>query len=638
VAYSILQARKAIVYGNKNEIGLTLLRLIRRNKKTLDAQFEAREVEAQVDDDGELLPSETVPSTSEFGLRRNGTDVYVRVRDPLLLRSLQGTGDQHPGPVVKIFATVNRFLAAMSTSFDPGFMFGNFTRDLQAAGINLAGEQGGKLARRVIAATLSGVPVRAAYRGLTGKGKGGEWDQAFEDLQEAGGVTGWYYMRDFEGEMKSLARQMADFSPSNPRKAWLFLRGIGQKIEDVNRAVENGVRLAAFKLAREDGMSTAKAASLAKNLTVNFNRRGEWGQVMNSLYLFYNASVQGSIRLFQAMRYSKVRRIAVGIALSSAILDAVNRAVGDDDEDGISFYDKIPEWVKSRNLIIMIPDSGGKYAKIPLPYGYSIFHAIGQVMSSVKAGAMDVGDGVSSIVSSIWESFYPLGGESSFAQSVMPTLADPIIQIASNQTFYGAPIRPTPFGDPAPPRSQRYWSTINPNLRDFSAWINRVTGGDEVEPGAVDVSPEDIEHGLGFVLGGVGRQASRAWDIGAKLSEGETIPLRGIPIMRRFVGAPDERFNRERYIEQRNDVRRAEKQMKEYAGEPDRLRSIREDKATLLRLGPAAKKTESRLRKLRKTRRLAIDAENRAAVKKIDAQMNAVQAAFSRRYQQVIEQ
>lgn len=627
--YSVLQARRAIVFGNKNQIGLSLLRLIANNKKMLQEQFEARQIEHGEADDGEMIPTKTVPSESEFGLKRNGADVYVRVADRLVLRALKGLGDKHPGPVVKVFASVNRFLSTMSTSLDPGFMFGNFTRDLQAAGINLAGEQSNRLAMRVIGATLSGVAVKAAWRGITGKGGGSEWDQAFADLEAAGGLTGWFYVQDFENEMKSLARDMADFNPSNTRKVGLFLRGVGQKIEDANRAVENGVRLAAFKLAREEGMTTARAASLAKNLTVNFNRRGEWGQVMNALYMFYNASVQGSIRMFQALRHKNVRKIAGGIVLASALLDAMNRALGDDDEDGVAFYDKIPEWVKSRNLIVMIPGSGGDYFKLPLPYGYSAFHAIGQQASSVIVGEKSKGDALAGIVSVAWESFYPLGGESSLAQSVLPTLADPLVQLASNQTFYGSPIRPTPFGSPAPPRSQLYWSSVNPNLRDFAAWVNKVTGGDRIESGAVDMSPEDLEHILGFALGGVGRQGKRAWDFAARLSSGQDSPIRDVPIVRRFYGEADERFNRERYTTQRSAVKRAKDQIKEYADEPLYLSKVRREKAHLLRLVPAMNATEKALRGLRKHERAAKDRGQDARVLMIQKRMAEVRAKFS---------
>ena len=56
------------------------------------------------------------------------------------------------------------------------------------------------------------------------------------------------------------------------------------------------MRLAAYRAAREKGVPVDRAASIAKNVTVNFNRRGTFGPAMNAAYLFYNASMQGSVR------------------------------------------------------------------------------------------------------------------------------------------------------------------------------------------------------------------------------------------------------------------------------------------------------------------------------------------------------
>lgn len=44
-----------------------------------------------------------------------------------------------------------------------------------------------------------------------------------------------------------------------------------------------------------------------------------------------------------------------------------------DDDDGVSKYDKIPDYIKDSNFIIPAPFGDGGYVKIPLPYGYNIF-------------------------------------------------------------------------------------------------------------------------------------------------------------------------------------------------------------------------------------------------------------------------
>ena len=171
--------------------------------------------------------------------------------------------------------------------------------------------------------------------------------------------------------------------------------------------------------------------------------------------------------------------------------------------------------MKDRNLILMLPGTGGDYLRIPLPYGYNVPHAAGQVAGAVVHGGMSLADAASALAAVAWESFYPLGSEASLAQTLSPTIGDPIVQLGENRTFYGAPIRPEPFGSPEEPRSQRYWSSINPSLKALTEWLNELGGGDRVTPGRffTDQSPEDLEHLIEFSFGGVGRQAKRVWDI-----------------------------------------------------------------------------------------------------------------------------
>jgi hypothetical protein len=46
-------------------------------------------------------------------------------------------------------------------------------------------------------------------------------------------------------------------------------------LSDYNTTMENAIRLSAYKAGLDKGMSKEQAASLAKNLTVNFNKKGQ---------------------------------------------------------------------------------------------------------------------------------------------------------------------------------------------------------------------------------------------------------------------------------------------------------------------------------------------------------------------------
>ena len=60
------------------------------------------------------------------------------------------------------------------------------------------------------------------------------------------------------------------------------------------------MRLTAY-IAANRTESAEKAAQLTKNITVNFNKHGEWGQSLNGVYLVFNASVQGTARMFRTV-------------------------------------------------------------------------------------------------------------------------------------------------------------------------------------------------------------------------------------------------------------------------------------------------------------------------------------------------
>ena len=66
--------------------------------------------------------------------------------------------------------------------------------------------------------------------------------------------------------------------------------------------VENGIRVATYKalLDRLGEGGKERAAQAARNVTVNFAKGGEYKTFMNSMYLFYNAALQGSFAMLNA--------------------------------------------------------------------------------------------------------------------------------------------------------------------------------------------------------------------------------------------------------------------------------------------------------------------------------------------------
>jgi len=59
-------------------------------------------------------------------------------------------------------------------------------------------------------------------------------------------------------------------------------------------------------------MTREQAAVMAKNLTVNFNKKGQIAGQAGALYAFFNASVQGVVRMFETLRGPMGKKIIAG--------------------------------------------------------------------------------------------------------------------------------------------------------------------------------------------------------------------------------------------------------------------------------------------------------------------------------------
>ena len=212
-----------------------------------------------------------------------------------------------------------------------------------------------------------------------------------------------------------------------------------------NTVAENAIRVATFKsLAPKIGFE--RAAFAARNVTVDFAKGGEFKPFMNSFYLFYNASLQGSFALINAAtRSSKVRKIWVSTIMAGIIGDQINAAFSEEDEDGDLVYDKAPEYILEHNILLPtfgLGPSERSHISIPLPYGLNIGYNLGRSLSRLMRGGYDIGEAGSSIFMTAADALNPLGGTNNFFNFAAPTVADPFVDLMRNEEeFSGRPHR-----------------------------------------------------------------------------------------------------------------------------------------------------------------------------------------------------
>ncbi|EHK3858690.1 hypothetical protein EH267_004673, partial [Escherichia coli] len=498
---AIQDLSESLIRHRKNEVGNAFLKLVQDNPDkdywqvfTDDRPDTMRVIAERKDQEAGETIREVVErpvamammADRYFTTKKNGKTYYIKLHDPRLMRAMKNMGPETSNAVIRTLGKVNRFLATVNTSYNPEFLVSNFIRDVQTAVMNLKAEQGrsdGKLkgldnlsALAVVKDSRSAMSaVYASLRGKTLTGKGAQWQKVWKEFVEDGGKTGWFNMGDLEGQQKEMDR-LVSLAKGGWRGqsigAWNSFLNL---VEDANGAVENALRLSAYKHARDAGLSRQQAASLAKNMTVNFNRRGEQGALMNSLYMFANASIQGTANLvrtlghlngegplLERLRWKNLnvpQKIALAAVGAGYLLGSLNRSVAGEDDDGVNWYDKVPSHVKERNLVIMKSMFGGKageYWSIPLPYGYNVFFLLGHTAEGVAAGDLTASRAAGNVVGGVLGAFSPIGSETSetlsgaLLKNAAPTILRPFANLAMNENFMGAQIyqENIPFGTP----------------------------------------------------------------------------------------------------------------------------------------------------------------------------------------------
>jgi len=293
------------------------------------------------------------------------------------------------------------------------------------------------------------------------------------------------------------------------------------------------------------------------------------------LYVFYNAGMQGNAAIIQAARSRAVRKAMLAVFGMQVAVEMMNRVMGDDDEDGQSVYSKIPDYVRNNNWVFLLPDFGGDtdasrrlYIKIPLPYGYNVINVAAQVTGAAASqlignrdvDGLDAGVGFTRLLGALIHGFNPLGSDGSLAQFIAPTFMDPLVQSGSNENFSGAPIKPDqmPFGPPKP-ESQLFWKSTPAHIKSIASTLNEVSGGTDIRPGGVDVSPEIIEHYYNFFTGGAGRFFKDMVATPAMIATDQKTELRDYPWIRKFVGQVGDRTDVDNYYKATTDITYAQR-------------------------------------------------------------------------------
>lgn len=513
----------------------------------------------------------------EVRVMKDGEEYVIYVNgDPQLAQAMNNTRahrvrEIQSGKLDRAAAWLGRKMAAAYTSLSPLFIPSNYFRDLTMTLASTAIREDGRynyLLRKNLATSWNlGFMLRdyqnGKLRDKVSNGNATPKEQMFYDFMMNGGETGFVSSLDVEDLKKKFKNDLKDLNrwKANPVKVG---HTIMDGIEFLNRAIEDSNRFAVYMTSIQYGRSIDEAVNDAKDVTLNFNRKGtgEYGwQMIRNLYLFINPAVQSLQTLGALVKHHPFKFTAVTASwlASGVLVPIVNAALmsmlgGDDDKDK---YWQFTKWDRRNNLIMWVPFTH-EYVKTPLAQEFRAFYGVGDMIASKMMGgelaeeswSQYAGDLLGQVVDML--PLDPTGYDGNIAVSLMPNAIRPVFELAFNVDFTGKPLfKETEYNKYDPNFTKAYVGTPDWLVR-ASRMVNSI-GNDypDVQQNSIDAfgdprynlnNPAVVDHVLSSYLGGAYTMGSQVLGVLTKsLNDPKEIKVADIPLFSKFVSNPDDR-------------------------------------------------------------------------------------------------
>ncbi len=490
----------------------------------------------------------------------------------------------------KKITSINRDMAAFFTSKNPAFVVSNLSRDLNMAGASVAINEGkeynaqfianvAKVLRPRLGESSKWVPASKQPTGLMPslmrKWQNGslnlhdETERLFGEFMDEGGETGFVNMLSIDSFKERMQKEIREMNGSSligakakvkecsTRKA---LRLLGETFEFYNRCAEDATRFIVYMTSRQMGKTLEESIADAKDVTLNFNRKGTGGMgnaEVRDLFIFVNPAIQALANMYRMAAHHPLKFGAVTAAFvaGGALMPVINQwllqLLGDDDDK--QAYWNLPPWVRKNNLVFWIPGTKN-FVTIPLAQEFRVFYGVGEMISSaimdhpVDKWGLEVFSSVADLVP-----INPTGNGGNLMVDLAPTMVQPLMQVGENVDFTGKPIwRDNQGNKHAPMYSKAYVSTPTWMVK-LGEGLNDITGGNEGRKGWVERNapvwgdyinnPAVWNHLLQGYFGGMYNTIAKTADVITTTASGELPKIYQTPVINRFLNRPVERDN-----------------------------------------------------------------------------------------------
>lgn len=505
---------------------------------------------------------------------------------------------------MQMIGKLNRQLAANFTTRNPAFVLSNASRDIVFSTSAIWIKEDWKYAKRFDKNVIKNIK---AIVGLMARYKSGKLDirnsrdRYFLEFLENGGETGYTALHNVEEYKKMMDRHIKK-SNGAVGSVSSGIHAIIDAISFMNRCAENVSRFTTYQTSREMGRGISESVRDAKEVTVNFNKKGAGGLgagTFKSLFLFFNAAIQ-SLNNFKGLHdksKSKFYTSIGGFATAGILVPMINNAIiemlvgdGDDDmtdEERVEWmkkkdaYDNLPEWVRRNNFCIWV--GGDRFITIPLPIELRAFYGLGEMWYQMGKGNMNGIDGKVDVkkasldmVNQLTEllPINPLGGNGNGLSVLVPDAGKPLYQAFTNRDFFGKPIyKKNDYNELMPAWTKAFNGTAK-WMVNSAEFLNELSGdGDKYKRGDIDVNPATIEHLFEGYFGGMGKTANQLYKTISMIWDEDERMWRNVPVANRFISGCDNKIEfrkvNEVYYQCIDELKETEQRLRGYENEAE---------------------------------------------------------------------
>ena len=559
--------------------------------------------------------------------------VFVVNGNPRAAQAVNGMTKSERRGNFAYLSSLQHTIAKLATSYNPDFIISNAERDAifsaSAIGIKenpryfgqwIANYVGRGMGRSAASIPLTKLNLFNRYRNNE-LDMSNPTDRYFKEFMENGGETGWVESKNIDKWKKLIKDNVKEIRGQITKEDWQALKNgklsaedmkhklahggkkvldlLPHAVEAMNERAENMARFATYMTSRQMGRTITRSVSDAKEVSVNFNRKGAGYKTrdmykggtkleqMNALVaartaqygqdyiMFYNAGVQGLNNASKLFRDHPVKAstLFTGFALGAFVMSWLNQQLIDSEDpnerEGVKNpYAELPEYIRRNNLCLYTGNGG--FAIVALPIELRALYGIGDMaagmtqypeLKSDKPVWQDVMTQLTQVLPIDFMGEHPGNPIINF----LPSGGRPIAEILTNQNWYGRPIEKESYGNDDKPRHTRAYKNTNKayvdaakkwnaatnkyseeDLRQMGVPEENITEADYMEKGLDGwlTDPAIAQHIVESYLAGLGKTAGNIAHITKMAKDGSNIgdilSSEKMPILRKFHYAPTE--------------------------------------------------------------------------------------------------